>query len=174
MIILQEPAQPLAAANLGSAGRVRVWDDQRVPEPLMGPLSMVVRHVLAEGAERPALPEQDQAVRTLLPDRAHEPVGVGVGIGRLDKRVYDLNSRALEDAAGCFRFLGATWISCTRYSMISCWWRLTKPARVASSSRTGGGRLARADSSVPRTGLCTGLSSAEYSAHTGAAANGPP
>jgi hypothetical protein len=38
----------------------------------MVPLPMVVRDELVEGAEEPTLPEEDQAVETLLSDRAHE------------------------------------------------------------------------------------------------------
>jgi hypothetical protein len=45
-------------------------------------LPMVVRHELVEGAEQATSPEEDQAVETLLADRAHEPFRVGVGAGR--------------------------------------------------------------------------------------------
>jgi hypothetical protein len=40
----------------------------------MVPLPMVVRHELVQGAEEPTLPEEDQALETLLADRAHEPL----------------------------------------------------------------------------------------------------
>jgi len=39
---------------------------------------MVVRHELVQGAEQPALSEQDEAIETLLPDRAHEALRKGV------------------------------------------------------------------------------------------------
>jgi hypothetical protein len=55
----------------------------------MVPLPVVVRHELVEGAEQPALPEPDQAVETLLPDRAYEALRVGVGIRRLDRRPHE-------------------------------------------------------------------------------------
>jgi hypothetical protein len=41
-------------------------------------LPMVVRHELVEGAEQATFPEEDQAVETLLADRAHEPFRVRV------------------------------------------------------------------------------------------------
>jgi hypothetical protein len=46
----------------------------------MVPLAMVVREELMEGPEEPTLPEEDQAIETLLSDGAHEALGVGVGI----------------------------------------------------------------------------------------------
>jgi hypothetical protein len=65
----------------------------------MVPLPMVVRHELVQGAEQPALSEQDEAIETLLPDRTHEPFRVGVRIRRLDRRQHDPHARALDDAA---------------------------------------------------------------------------
>jgi hypothetical protein len=58
-----------------------------------------VRHELVEGAEQPPLPKQDQAVETLLSDRAHEPFRVGVGIRRLNGRQHDPHPGTLDDAA---------------------------------------------------------------------------
>ena len=68
MVVAQEPTQPLAAANASAPGRVRVWRDQRVPEPLMISVSVIVRHVLVERAKQPTLAEENQAVETLLAD----------------------------------------------------------------------------------------------------------
>jgi hypothetical protein len=65
----------------------------------MVPLPMVVRHELVEGAEQATFPEEDQAVETLLADRAHEPFRVRVGIRRLDGRQHDPHPGALDDAA---------------------------------------------------------------------------
>jgi hypothetical protein len=62
-------------------------------------LPMVVRHELVEGAEQATFPEKDQAVETLLSDRAHEPFRVRVGIRRLDGRQHDPHPGALDDAA---------------------------------------------------------------------------
>ena len=67
MVVAQQPAQPVSAADLGPAARRDFRDDQRIAESLMVPLPMVVRHELVEGAEQPTLPEEDQAVETLLP-----------------------------------------------------------------------------------------------------------
>jgi len=68
----------------------------------------VVRHELVEGAEQPALSEQNEAVETLVPDRAHEALRVGVGIRRLDRRQHDPHPGALDDAAECVRPLAVS------------------------------------------------------------------
>jgi hypothetical protein len=65
----------------------------------MVPLAMVVSDELGEGAQEPTLPEEDQAVETLLSDRAHETLGVGVGIRRPDGRQHDPHTGALDDTA---------------------------------------------------------------------------
>jgi hypothetical protein len=69
----------------------------------MVPLPVVVRHELVEGAEEPTLPEEDQAVQTLLADRADEPFRVGVGIRRPDGYQHDPHPGALNDAAEALR-----------------------------------------------------------------------
>jgi hypothetical protein len=95
----QQPAQPVPTADLGPASGRGGRGDQRIPEPLMVSLPVIVRHELVEGAEQPTLPKQDQAVETLFSDRAHEPFCVGVGIRRLGGRQHDPHPGALEDAA---------------------------------------------------------------------------
>src|SRR5213076_599927 len=72
------------------------------------PLPVVVRHELVDGAEQPTFPEEDQAVETFRPDRAHEVLRVGVGIGRLDGRQHDPYPRALDDTAESVRPLAVT------------------------------------------------------------------
>ncbi len=62
MVVAQQPAQPLAAPKVGTVGRRGLGRNQLVAEPLMVPLSVVVRYELIEGAEQPALAEQDQTV----------------------------------------------------------------------------------------------------------------
>jgi hypothetical protein len=60
---------------------------------------MVVRDELVEGAKQAPLPEEDEAIETLLPDRAHEALRVGVGIRHPDGHQHDPHPGALEDAA---------------------------------------------------------------------------
>ena len=86
MVVPQQPSQPLAATNVSAIARKRFWRDQVVPEPLMIPLSMVVGYELVEDTDQAPFPEENQAVETLLANRAHEPFRVGVGIRRLDGR----------------------------------------------------------------------------------------
>ena len=65
VVVAQQPAQPVSAADLGPARGRGGRGDQLIPEPLMVPLPVVVRHELVEGAEEPTLPEEDQAVEAL-------------------------------------------------------------------------------------------------------------
>jgi len=107
-VVSQQSAQPLAATHVGAPERADLWCDQLVAEPLMVPLPMVVRHELVDGAEQPTFPEEDQAVETLRPDRAHEALRVGVGIGRLDGRQHDPYPHAFDDTAESVRPLAVT------------------------------------------------------------------
>src|SRR5438093_6622378 len=86
VVVPQKPAQPLAATNVSAIARERFWRDQVVAEPLMVPLPMVVRYELVEDADQAPFPEKNQAVETLLANRAHEPFRVSVGIRRLEGR----------------------------------------------------------------------------------------
>src|SRR5436309_7123615 len=99
VLVPQEPAQPLAATNVSAIARKRFWRDQVVPEPLMIPLSMVVGYELVEDTDQAPFPEENQAVETLLANRAHEPFRVGVGVRRLDGREDDANPRAFHDVS---------------------------------------------------------------------------
>src|SRR5262249_34411492 len=89
VVVPQQPAQSVPTPNLRPASTCGFRGDQLIPEPLMVPLPVIVRHELVEGAKQPTLAEQDQAVETLCSDRAHKALRVGVGIGRLDGRLYD-------------------------------------------------------------------------------------
>src|SRR2546426_6878843 len=86
VVIPQQPTQPLAATNVGAPERAGPWRDQVVAEPLMVPLPVVVRHELVEHAQQAPFPEENQAVQTLLANRAHEPLRVGVGVRCLEGR----------------------------------------------------------------------------------------
>ena len=60
-----------------------------VLNPLMIPLPVIVLDVLRDRPTQMALPERDHTVQALLFDRSHEPLRVGVGIGRPIRRLHD-------------------------------------------------------------------------------------
>jgi hypothetical protein len=60
---------------------------------------MIVRGELAEGTEEPTLPEEHQAVETLLSNRVHKAFRVGIGIRRPDGHQHNAHPGALDDAA---------------------------------------------------------------------------
>src|SRR5437867_12938366 len=86
VVVAQQPAQPLVAANVGADERAGPCRDQSVTEPLMVPLPMVVRYELVEDADQAPFPEKNQAVETLPANRVPEPFRVSVGIRRLEGR----------------------------------------------------------------------------------------
>jgi hypothetical protein len=66
VVVAQQPAQPLAATNMGTCERAGLWRDQVIAEPLMVPLPVVVRHELVEHSDQAPFPEENQAIETLL------------------------------------------------------------------------------------------------------------
>jgi hypothetical protein len=58
VVVPQQPAQPVPAADLGPASVRGCRGDQLIPEPLMVPLPVVVRHELVEGAEQRRSPNR--------------------------------------------------------------------------------------------------------------------
>jgi hypothetical protein len=69
----------------------------------MVPLPVVVRHELVEHSDQAPFPEENQAIETLLANRAHEPFRVGVGVRRLDGRQDDAHPRTLDDRSESLR-----------------------------------------------------------------------
>jgi hypothetical protein len=65
VVVAQQPAQPLAATNVGARERARFWCDQGVAEPLMIPLPVVVRHELVEHSDQAPFLEENQAIEAL-------------------------------------------------------------------------------------------------------------
>ena len=63
--------------------------DQSVVEPLMIPLGMVMSRELASGLPKRPFSEEDHSVETLMPERPHEPLGVGVEAGRSMRQADD-------------------------------------------------------------------------------------
>ena len=99
VVVAQQPAQPLVAANVGADERAGPCRDQSVTEPLMVPLPVVMRYELVDRADQVPFPEQDQLVQTLLANRPHEPFRVSVGVRSLDWWRCDANEARLATSA---------------------------------------------------------------------------
>ena len=74
----------------------RLAVNQFVVQPLVIPLVMVVGDEFRDRSSMVALAERNQTVQTFLFDRADEPFGVGVGIGRPIWCLDDANPRVLQ------------------------------------------------------------------------------
>jgi hypothetical protein len=70
----------------------RVPVDQPILESLVIPPAMVVIDELLEGPSKVARAEGHHPIEALERDRPHEPLGVGVRIGRLKRRVHHVRA----------------------------------------------------------------------------------
>src|SRR5262249_56845884 len=70
--------------------------NQFVVEPLMISLAMIVGDEFRDGPSVMVFAERNQAVQTFLLERAGEPFGVGVCIGRPIRCLDDANPRVLQ------------------------------------------------------------------------------
>src|SRR5512138_2676668 len=94
-VVIEQPAQPRPTANAADISFVYGTLNQFVLNPLVIALSMVVRDVLRNRPPEVALTDRDHAVETLIPDRAHEALGVRIRIRRPIWRQHDANARLL-------------------------------------------------------------------------------
>ncbi len=82
LVKTEESAEALAPLNLGVRADPRSCPLQElVIESLVVPLVMVVLDVLVDEAAQVPLAQRDDAIETLLFDRADEPFGIRVEIG---------------------------------------------------------------------------------------------
>jgi hypothetical protein len=77
---------------------ILLWDDQLVAESLMVPLAMIVRHKLIDDVAQTSLAEENHPIETLFADRPYEPLRVGIGIRRLNRRLHDAHASVFDDA----------------------------------------------------------------------------
>ena len=99
--------------------------DEPILEALMIPLAMVVIDEFLEGPSEMALAERHDPIEALVFDRPHKPFGVGVRIGRLKRRLHDVDTRhrpASADSRLHFR----------SRSQISTRWSLNRPSAAVS------------------------------------------
>jgi len=82
-IVVEQPAEPLAAANPAEISYGNTLD-QLVGQALVIPLSVVVLDVLSDHPAEMTTAEWDHPVQTLLFDGPHEAFGVRIGIGCLE------------------------------------------------------------------------------------------
>src|SRR5665213_375748 len=79
MVIVQDPTQPLTTLHGLRASRFRgPTEQQDVGLPLMIPLGMVMRNIFAQGPPQGALTKENDLRQTLLLDRSHPALSVGV------------------------------------------------------------------------------------------------
>jgi hypothetical protein len=88
---IQQAAEPLAPTNPAGASPRRVPIDQPILESLMIPLAMVVINEFLERPAEVALTERHQSIEALVFDRPHESLGVGVGIGRVERSLHHVH-----------------------------------------------------------------------------------
>jgi hypothetical protein len=80
-VVIEQPTETLVSTHSTDTPLRRLAVNQFVVQSLMIPLAMVVGDEFRDRPSMMALAERNQAVQTLLFDRADEPFGVRVGIG---------------------------------------------------------------------------------------------
>ena len=81
MVIVQDPTQPLTTLYRLLVTRLRdPTEQQDVGLPLMIPLGMVMRNIFAQGPPQGALTKENDLRQTLLLDRSHPALSVGVQV----------------------------------------------------------------------------------------------
>src|SRR5438128_5052346 len=83
-VVFQEPAEPLTTLHRACPWMLLAggWKEQDIPLPLMIALVMIMRHILVERMLEGRFPKQDEPRETLLLDRAHPPLRIGIQIRR--------------------------------------------------------------------------------------------
>ena len=91
-VVVQHAAQALPPTHRSHDVLVAKRLDQFVLKTLMVPLRVVVRHELCQCTPEMVLTEQDQTVQAFLFDGAHEPLCIGVAVGRVRRCSDDPNA----------------------------------------------------------------------------------
>jgi hypothetical protein len=84
--VIEKPTEPRPTANPPPGRPAPV---ERVVQPLMIPLVMIVSLELCDGSSKVALADRYDPIETFLFDGSHEAFGVGIRIGRLIRRLHD-------------------------------------------------------------------------------------
>jgi len=81
VIETEQSAEPVATNDATGPLHVLLFTvDQSVPQPLMVPLAMVVRHVLGDGMSQMSLAQWHDPLQALALDRKHESLRICVQI----------------------------------------------------------------------------------------------
>src|SRR6266545_4613275 len=103
VVLVNQAAEAVPAPNAGGGrDRARRSSDgdtsgRAKRKASVGPLVVVVTHVLVEHALKMASTPDQHPVQTLLPDRPHPPLGERVGVRCLDRGRDDLGAVGGED-----------------------------------------------------------------------------
>ena len=100
VVITEQAAQSLTTSHvsMGTADAFFRFD-QRVPEPLMVALSMIMMHELSDGPAQRSLTEEDHPLQALALARQNKYFDVSVQIRRTVRQPNDVSSGVLEQVA---------------------------------------------------------------------------
>jgi hypothetical protein len=82
MVVAEEPAKPVASTDAPKRGGDGSRERDDVAQPLVVPLLVVVRDVLAQDGAQVGFAERDDLRETLALDGPHEALSMGVQIRR--------------------------------------------------------------------------------------------
>ena len=101
MVVAQEGAES-RAANYRASYSVVVREpsplfDELTVDALVEALSQIVLHEFRDHMAQMTLPEEDELIQALVPDRLHEPLRVWVAVGTLRRRLHAGNAARSQD-----------------------------------------------------------------------------
>ncbi len=97
MVIGEQAAQSFAASHVPvETAHALVRFDQRVLQPLMISLSMIMRSEFGDGPAKRLLTEEDHPIQALAFDRQNKPFDVSVQIRGTVRQPNDVRSRLLD------------------------------------------------------------------------------
>ena len=96
VVITEQAAQSLTTPHVAmETADAFFCFEQRVPEPLMVALSMIMMDELSDGPAQRLLTEEDHPIQALALDRQNKPFDVGVQIRRTVRQPNDVSSSVL-------------------------------------------------------------------------------
>ena len=99
VVVVQQPAETFPPMHFAFAARMlRLGTDQRIVQPLVVALAMVMRHEFSSRFPHRALTEQDHPLQTRFLDRPYKPFRVRVQIGTARWKLHRGNTRFSQQA----------------------------------------------------------------------------
>ena len=96
--MVQQPSQPRSPIHSASGADGRYARDQRIVQPLMTPLAVVMLDILMQSTSEMAFTHRNHPVEAFFFDRAHEALCVRIRVRRPHGRQHDVNPGVAQES----------------------------------------------------------------------------